>query len=269
MASRVDVSASPHLRILLYGVPGSTKTRTAATAALDERLAPALLLNAAGNPVAIRDYDPLPDVINIEELKDVNAPYDWIIKGQKENHPFCKEFSLSPPYKTLIVDQLTDVQRMSFALVTGNTNLAPGSHPTRSGFQQFGAVLGQMVNFTKLYFSLPIDVVMTCLEQAKKNESTGAINYSPLLWGQSNIEVPGYAYVVARLVHRSRLKSRALRVMEDANAETTSVAFFVPSGTYIAKDQYGALGQWMVDPSIPKMYDKIYPDNKNKNKKEQ
>ncbi len=268
MASRVDVSASPFLRILLYGVPGSTKTRTAATAALDERLAPALILNAAGNPIAIRDYDPLPDVINIDELKDVNAPYDWIMNGQKENHPFCEEFELTPPYKTLIVDQLTDVQRMSFALVTGNTKLAPGTHPTRSGFQQFGAVLGQMVNFAKLYFSLPIHTIMTCLEQGKKNEATGSINYSPLLWGQSNIEVPGYAYVVARLVHRSRLKTRVLKVMEDADANTTSVAFFVPSGAYIAKDQYGALGQWMVDPSIPKMYDKIYP-NSNPNKKEQ
>ncbi len=267
MASRVDIQESPFLRILLYGIPGSTKTRTAATAALDERLAPTLLLNAAGNPVAIRDYDPPPDVIEIEELKDVNAPYDWIMRGQPEEHPFCKEFELNPPYKTLIVDQLTDVQRMSFALVTGNTNLAPGNIPTRAGFQQFGAVLGQMVNFAKLYFSLPIHTVMTCLEQAKVNDATGAINYSPLLWGQSNVEVPGYAYVVARLVHRSRLKKNVLKVMEDADASTTSVAFFVPSGSYIAKDQYGALGQWMVDPSIPKMFDKIYP-NHTPNQKE-
>lgn len=262
MAKRVDLTKSQYLRVLLYGVPGSTKTRTAATAALDERTAPALLLNAAGNPISVRDYDPPPDVVEVEKLKDVNAPYDWILRGQPETHPFPKEFDLNPPYKTLIVDQLTDVQRMSFALITGNTTLAPGNHPTRSGFKEFGAVLGQMVNFTKLYYSLPIHVIMTCLEKSEKNEATGAITYSPLLWGQSNIEVPGYAYVVARLVHRSKLKKHALRQLEQADESTTSVAFFVPSGTFIAKDQYGALGDWMVDPSIPKMVDLIYPNLK-------
>lgn len=261
MARRVDLAQSQHLRVLLYGIPGSTKTRTAATAALDPRTAPALMLNAAGNPISIRDYDPPPDVVDIEQLRDVNAPYDWIVKGQPENHPFAKQFDLTPPYKSLIVDQLTDVQRMSFALVTGNTTLAPGNHPQRAGFKEFGSVLGQMVNFAKLYFSLPIHVIMTCLEQAKTNEATGAITYSPLLWGQSNIEVPGYAYVVARLMHRSLLKKQALKMMEDADASTTSVAFFVPSGTFLAKDQYGALGQWMVDPSIPKMVDLIYPNS--------
>lgn len=257
MASRIDVSKEPYLRVLLYGVPGSTKTRTAATAALDERTAPALMLNAAGNPISLRDYASLPDIINIEELSDVNAPYDWILKGQPEKHPFCRQFDLNPPYKTLIVDQLTDVQRMSFAQVTGNKALAPGSHPARTERQHFGSVLGQMVNFAKLYYSLPLHVIMTCLEKKTVNDATGAVTYSPLLWGQSDVEVPGYAYIVARLVHRSNIKGRALKMMEDADENTTAVAFFVPSGTFLAKDQYGALGPWMVDPSIGKMVDLI------------
>jgi hypothetical protein len=258
MATKVDIGNEPYLRILLYGKPGSTKTRTACSAALDERTGPALLLNAAGNPISIRDYDPPPDIIDLEALKDVNAPYDWILKGQPESHPFCQAFDLNPPYKTLIVDQLTDIQRMSFAQVTGNKSMGPGDHPQRVQRQHFGSVLGQMVNFAKLYYSLPVHVIMTCLEKTTVNEATGAVTYSPLLWGQSDTEVPGYAYIVARLVHRSILPSKALRIIEDADANTTSVAFFVPSGTYLAKDQTGALGQWMADPTIGKMVDKIF-----------
>lgn len=261
MATRLDIGMEPYLRMLFYGKPGSTKTRTAATAALDERTAPVLLLNAAGNPIAIRDYDPAPDVINIEDIKDVNAPYDWIRSGQSEKHVFCKEFELTPPYKTLIVDQLTDVQRMSFALVTGNKDLAPGTHPKPSTQRQFGSVLGQMVNFAKLYYSLPIHVIMTCLEKTVKNEATGAISYAPLLWGQSDTEVPGYAYVVARLMHRSILANRALKIMEDVDENTVSVAFFTPGGTFYAKDQYGALGDWMAAPSLTKMVDLIFANN--------
>lgn len=258
MAKRLDIGMEPYLRMLLYGKPGSTKTRTAATAALDERTAPVLLLNAAGNPIAIRDYKPAPDVINIEDLKDVNAPYDWIRKGQPETHPFCKEFDLEPPYRTLIVDQLTDVQRLSFAHVTGNKNLAPGDHPARVQRQHFGAVLGQMVNFAKLYYSLPVHVIMTCLEKTTVNEATGAVSYSPLLWGQSDTEVPGYAYIVARLMHRSVLPNKALKIIEDVDANTVSVAFFTPGGTFYAKDQYGALGDWMAAPTLTKMVDKIF-----------
>jgi hypothetical protein len=252
------MQVDPYLRLLLYRKPGSTKTRTAGTAVFDERTHPVLYLNAAGNPISIREYDPAPDVIEIEQLKDVNEPYDWIRKGQPENHPFVKRLDLNPPYKTLVVDQLTDVQRMSFAHVTGNKNLAPGNHPERVQRQHFGSVLGQMVNFAKLYFDLPLHVIMTCLEKTTVNELTGAVTYSPLLWGQSDTEVPGYAYCVARLVHRSQTSKKVLRIVEDVDDSTVSVAFFTPGGTFYAKDQYGALGPWMADPSIPKMVDLIF-----------
>lgn len=258
MAERVELGDTPYLRLLLYGKPGSTKTRTASTAALDERTAPALMLEAAGNPISIRDYPQKPDIIRIDQLKDLNAPYDWIRRGQPEGHSLVKKFDLNPPYKTLIVDQLTDVQRMSFSEVSGNKELDPGSHPQRVQRQHFGAVLGQMVNFAKLYYSLPLHVIMTALEKTTVNEMTGAVSYSPLLWGQSDTEVPGYAYVVARLVHRTLVKARTLKMMEDATSDTVSVAFFVPSGTFLAKDQYGALGIAMADPTVPKMVDLIY-----------
>jgi hypothetical protein len=260
MARRVTIPDYPYLRLLFYGKPGSTKTRTAASASLDERTAPVLMLNAAGNPLSIRDYDPAPTIIDLEELADVNAPYDWIRGGQKENHPFCKKFELEPPYKTLIVDQLTDLQRMSFAHVTGSKNIGPGDYPQRVQRQHFGSVLSQMVNFAKLYFSLPIHVIMTALEKTTVNDMTGAVTYSPLLWGQSDTEVPGYSYVVARLVHRSQVSKNVLKIVEDADKNTVSVAFFIPGGTFYAKDQYGALGTYMADPSIARMVDLIYPE---------
>lgn len=258
MAKRIDLTLDPYLRLLLYGQPGSTKTRTSGTAALDERTSPALLLNAAGNPIAIRDYESVPDIINLDELSDVNAPYDWIRRGQPENHGFCEKFDLTPPYKCVIVDQLTDLQRMSFAQVTGSKGLGPGEYPTRVTQQHFGLVLGQMVNFARLYYSLPIHIIMTALEKKTENKMTGAVTYSPLLWGQSDTEVPGYAYVVARLVHRSRVSKNALKIVEDVDDNTTSVAFYMPSGTYLAKDQYGSLGRWMADPSVTKILDLIY-----------
>jgi hypothetical protein len=118
-----------------------------------------------------------------------------------------------------------------------------------------------MINFTSLYYKLPIHVIMTCLEKTVTNKATGTVSYEPLLFGQSASEVPGYATIVARLMHRSVVKRTQLKVIEGVDENTVSVAFFQPGGNFLAKDQTGTLGPWMADPSIPKMLDLIYGSN--------
>lgn len=254
---RVDSAENPYLRVLLYGKPGSTKTRTAYTAALDDRTFPALALNAAGNPLSTRDYDRKPDILTMDTLADFNAPYNWLAAGQPKDAPFCKEFNLNPPYKCVIVDGVTEVQRMSFDAQRGYVD--PGSFPSKVSRDHFYNTLGQMVNFARLYFSLPLHVVMTSLEKESSDQVTGAITYSPLLWGQSDTEVGGYSYVVARLIHRAVLEPKTAVVLEDVLKDSTvSIALFRPSGKYVAKDQYGTLGDYMIDPTIPKMLDLIF-----------
>lgn len=260
MAKRSDPFESPYLRLLLYGIPGSLKTRTAGTACLDERTSPVLWLDAAGNPVSIRDYPEHPDIIMVEELKDLNDPYNWIREGQPANHPFVKRFNLRPPYKCLVVDQITDVQRLSYNLVTGNTTTGPGDIPKAHQIQHFMGILNQMVNFAKSYYSLPLHVIMTAQEKTETDTTTGLTRNAPLLWGQADTEVPGYANVVARMVHRAVTKTALLKVIEDATLEKVidGVALFLPSGKYVAKDQFGRLGSYIVDPTVTKMLDLIY-----------
>ncbi len=259
--------SSPYLKILLYGEYGSTKTRTAATAALDERLSPVLMLNSGGNPIAIRDYEKQPDILTLDDLKEYNIPYEWLAGGQDPDHPFCDKFDLNPPYKTVIVDSVTEVQRMSFSFVTGNTRIGPGDIPQSVEIQHFNKTLGQMVTFARLYYGLPMNVIMTSLEKYDKDEVTGAVMHRPLIWGQASSEIGGYAYIVARLVHRARIDNK-LRMRADQQAkvgiaedpidsETVSVALFEPTGKYVAKDQYGVLGPYMVNPTMTKILDAI------------
>lgn len=263
MAKRNYIMQSRYIRAMFYGKPGSTKTRTVGTATLDARTYPVLWLNAAGNPESIRDYSQVPDIINIEELKDINTPYNWIMQGQK-TCKFTEEFGLlnDGPYKSIVVDQVTDIQRLSFDTVMKQPDLGPGDIGKHSDRRDFYGVLGQMVRFAKLYFDLPMHVFMTCLEKQTVNEVTGAVSYSPLLWGQSDTEVPGYALIVSRLVHRAATKKALLKVIEDSTGDETihSVALFKPSGQYLAKDQLsnGRLGDFMQDPTVTKMMDAIY-----------
>lgn len=262
----------PYLKLLLYGQPGSTKTRTSATAAWDERTAPALMLEQAGNPQSIREYELQPDIIHIDTLKEYNPFYEWLSSGQDPKSPIVAKFDLRPPYKTLIIDGITEVQRYSFKTVMGQTATPPGDIPKTAERQHFNAVLGQMINYASSFFALNMHVIVTSLEREDKDESTGVISYKPLLWGQAAGEVGGYALAVARLVHRAKLDSRTeieikeaarLGIVEDAiGANTVSVALFRPSGKYAAKNQYGGGMHYMVDPTIPKIMDAVYGKKK-------
>jgi hypothetical protein len=257
------------LRILFYGMPGSTKTRTSATACNDPRTSPVLYLEAGGNPISLRDYKHPPDIIHIDALEDFNPIYEWFLKGQPADAALVRDMDLHPPFKTLMIDQITDVQRMTMNKASGNMITAdmPGTIPNPMQIQHFNATLGHMIKFAKLFFGLPdMHVIITCQEREDKDETTGLISYKPLLWGQSAGEVGGYAYLVSRLVHRTRVGTDAklkLAIGEMPD-DAASVALFMPSGKYIAKDQYGMRGPdggllpFMVNPSIPKILDLVY-----------
>jgi len=251
----------------LYGDPGSTKTRTAATAAMDPRTAPALMIDIGGNPISIRDYKERPDVISIDALTDLNLIYAWIKGGQsveamftQAGKPtnFVEAMQLHPPYKTLIIDGVTDLQRFSFGQVTGNDATGPGDLPNETKRPHFNAVLGQMVKIARLFYDLPMHVIMTALEHSDKDATTELITYRPLLLGQSASEVAGYAYVVGRMVHRTKVADK-IGISEDSIGKTaTSIALFKPSGKYVAKDQTGRLGAYMIDPTMTKIMDLAY-----------
>lgn len=254
---RTRPTQSEYLKLLLYGQPGSTKTRTAGSAALDERTSRVLWLDIGGNPLSIRDYAQQPDILEIEKLTDLNPVYNWLNGGQKPEAPIVKQYDLQPPYKTVVVDGVTDLQRFSFAAVTGNTAAGPGDHGSRIEQQHYGSVLAQMTTMARLFFKLPMHVIITALERDTVDRATDTVIYRPLLLGQSATEVAGYAYAVIRLMHVSRLGAKQKREGE-VNTDTTSIALFKPTANMVAKDQYGTLGESMTDPTITKIYNRIY-----------
>lgn len=258
---RIQAEASTTLKIMWYGQPGSTKTRTAGSAALDDRTWPCLLLDAGGNPLSLRDYKRKPDIIQIDTIEDLNPIYRWLAQGQPEADALVKSMGLltAGPYKTIILDGITDIQRFSFAKVVGNTGKLPGDIPQPTQIQHHQGVLQQMTNMSRLFFKLPYHIIVTALEK-ESQDANGQMMYRPLLTGQAPGEVAAYAYTLGRLVHRARVtkrEQRDLKIEEDPNDETVAVAFFRPSGAIMAKDQSGIGMDYMVDPTITKILDAI------------
>jgi len=250
---------NPGLKLMLYGAAGSTKTRTAATAAADPRTSPCLMLEMGGNPVSIRQYEKKPDVISCDALDDFNPFYNWLAGGQKLNDPIVGALGLHPPYKCVIIDGMTEVQRYAFAIVTGAKDTKPGTIPATAEIQHFNKTLGLMINFARLFIKLPLHVIITSLEAEKPN-SQGTNNFRPLLWGQAAGEVAGFPYMVMRLVHRTRLDAKTLASFDeplDPKAPIVSVGLLKQAGTYYAKDQYGTGLTQIIEPSITKILDAI------------
>ena len=246
------------IRMMLYGMPGATKTRTAATATFDERSAPVLILNASANPISIRDYLPFPNIIDVWELKDLNDPYDWIIRGQPKDDPLVAQFDLTPPYRTLIVDQITELQRMYFDKVMAINSLKPADIPMKRTYNHFGRVLQGMMHLSRLYLdqSIPMHIIFVAQER-EANTDEGRL-VGPMLEGASQVEVPSYCNIVSRVQHYSQADKTIQRVLEKNHPEASSIAFFAPTGKFQAKDQFGRLPSYMIDPTFTKMLDLIY-----------
>lgn len=246
------------LKMLVYGEPGVGKTRFVSTAAADERLGPCLMLEAKGNPISIRTYAKKPDIVTIREMADFNDPYEWLRDGQDPSHPWCVEHQLHPPYKMVIVDSLTEVQRAVMRVVTGSAKWQhPGDLAPSLERRGFGQLLGTMLNWANFYLELPMHVVLTCHERIVGGDGE-VKQVVPLLWGQSGNELAGFCFMVMRLLGGLNTPAWMRTWQYDPVTDNTqNVGLFRETLQYYAKDQYGIKVDHLTDPTMSKVADLI------------
>lgn len=255
------------VKALLYGPPGSGKTRLGASATFVQDMYPVLMLESAGNPVSIRKYDPLPTILTMDSMKDYNAPYDFLSKGQPDDHPFKKmllDAGVELPkekFRTVFVDGMTEVQRFAFRVVIPGRDSAVGDLPASTEIQHFNSVLSMMTNWAYKFIKLDMHVILSSLE-AEKQDKSGGIFRRPLLWGQSQGEISSYVYMVMRLSQTENMDARTKAVVAneiDEIKRSTSVGFVRASSSFYAKEQYGMRDEdgemkYMFNPTMEKIW---------------
>ena len=250
----------PCMRMLIYGDSGSGKTTLMGTAMECEETFPLLVLDARGQSISLRRFDPQPLVLTIEDMKDFNVIYEFFRDGQDMEwlaHQSGTLASLVAHYLESVgadkfgsvgIDSITHVQRIAMGGIVGTTPL-PGDIPPQTKIQQWGRTLAQVTNFTDLFFQLPIPVIMTALARRDNIEALGLVMFAPFLWGQSQLEVPSHAEIVGRLMCTSTVPVKEQRMVEQAAAQASrdipfNILYLQGGRDYIAK------WQGVIDPPL-------------------
>lgn len=226
------------IKLLVYGDPGSGKTWLCGTFTQCEETAPVLVLNSRGQPVTFNQFAAaFPCIYNVRTMKDYNFPYAWIKNGQPWNailkgmeqeggpmQPFCRKVwdwmarteDLSPEvlsepdcpvpeFRTIVLDSLTQTQRVSLREITGDVGKLPGDIPTGASYRDWGKTLAQLTLLADKYFELPIHVVVTALRRHQFVDAEGTTMFYPQFWGQSSTELPAFAEILGMLVNADSL----------------------------------------------------------------
>lgn len=268
----IDLTTDPrYLKLLPYAAPGSGKTSFCASATLDDRTTPVLHLDAAGNPdVYLRREHGAPvydlarvRMVRVDTLKELSAVYEWLHAKQPLNAPIAKQLGITEPFKTVVYDGATELQRQYFDKVMGVDSSVPiGELLKKAEWGHYRTILAQMLRFASLmYQRLEMHVIVTALrhEETRFDPPTSKSAddmykfAEPLLYGQSVEEVPGYAKAVFQM-YRKAISPAAKIEGRRCNA-TFNIANFEHSQYQYGKDQHGFGAELIGDPTITKLLD--------------
>lgn len=270
---RVKIDPRSKLRVLVYGKPGSGKTTFAATAALDPRTSPVLWVDAGGNPISIAHTfnragkaidETAIAVLKLDRIEELTEVYAWLANGQPED-AFAKSNGLTPGFKTIVFDGFTQIQRLSFESVQNTSGIMPGQSAPKPQWTHFRSVLGQMIIVASKFYTLPLHVIATALEdtdvryRTQGDPETQYNYYQPLFSGQTLHELPAWALNVGRMTHIGATDRTTVAKHFGGRglAEARTVVQFERTEYVDAKNQHG-IADYHVNPNVTAMIEEIY-----------
>lgn len=232
---------------------GCRKTTFFGTAALDERTAPVLWINYAGNPQSILNLNTSQSnitILDMEKPEDLNLVYDYLVTGQKETHKFAQAIGLHMRYKSVVIDGITEVQRLVFDSAMLLDNNIGNAVPTTE-WTHYRQVLAQMLRMSGAIYSLTMNVMFTALEADARVDKP----IMPALQGQSRTLVPSYALGVYHIAHKSEMPA----VLAKQLGINYSVLQIVPTREIYCKNQHRLKKQieYIPNPTIPTLLDML------------
>lgn len=226
------------VNLLIYGEAGAGKTYLAGSAADDPRTSPVLFLDVEGGVTTIRHRKEI-DVVPIRSMDQITKVYNDIFRSIEDGRIL---------YKTIVVDSLTELADLDMRIIMKNAYSAkPDSVDIDvASPREWGKTRNHMRTIVRAFRDLPCHVIYTSGLGQKQDEGQPTKNY-PGFSGKLQHEIPGFMDIVGLLTAEvnpvSKERSRKLQV-----AGTRGV---------VAKDRTSALGDLVINPTIPMIWDLI------------
>jgi hypothetical protein len=219
-----------HLNVLIYGEPGTGKTRFIGTAQPKFKT---LIASAESGLLSLGDgYDNI-KVTNFEQLEEI-----WK-HLQFEKHD----------YKCFAMDSGTEIQKICMEYILHKNKR------DKAQMQDWGELGDKMARLIRTMRDMDIHFVMTALLDETKDEATGEVKAYPAFKGSLARQVAGYFDEVLFSYSTSKKNERG-------EIEAKYQLLTRNSGKYVAKDRSGKLPS-VIEPDFTAMYNTIYKQEEN------
>lgn len=216
----------PRFNMLVYGESGVGKTTLAGSADLIPEMRKILVLDIEGGLLSIKNRYPNVESVRIKTWDDMQRVYDTLYAGDHG-------------YNTVIVDSLTEAQKMSMDRVMRRL---VEEHEERDadvpGIREWNINIEQTRKFVRSLRDLPLNTIFTALPRTDKNQRTGASRTKPSLSGKVADEVAGFLDIVAYLYTKEHNGENRRMLLCGATQDT------------VAKDRTDKLSQVIVEPNM-------------------
>jgi len=233
-----------YVKALIYGQPGVGKTYLCGSASIVESMKPVLFIDIEGGikPVAVNYPDV--DVIRVkDEFTEVGGRVKLVKTSWERLQDVYEELRKGVKYRTVVIDSLTEAQKMSMYSVMARTVQSDPSRDVDIPAQRDWGKSGEMVRrMVRAFRDLDCNVLFTALEDQIKDQMSGRVTVTPSLPGKLKFEITAFFDLVLYMY-----------VKTERDGDQPAVKRYVlssPTDKYIAKDRSGKLPMTLEGPNM-------------------
>lgn len=214
------------INMLIYGESGAGKTLLSGSADDVPEMRRVLVIDVEGGTLTLRDKHPEVESVRVKSWKDMQLVYDELYKS---THDFT----------TIIIDSLTEVQKMSMDAVMRKLVDEYGDEATEvPQIREWNINIEQTRKFVRAFRDLPVNTIFTALATSERNARTGLTKRKPSLSGKVKDEVAGFLDFVGYLYVKEK-DGETRRMLQCGQTEET-----------IAKDRTNNLPLVVEEPTM-------------------
>jgi hypothetical protein len=218
--------------LMVYGDSGVGKTTLLASASAVPEMQPVLLIDVEGGTLSIRKRYPQVDTVRVKSFNDFNG---LAISLRTKPHP----------YKTIIIDSLTEVQKLGMLEIMKRTiEKDQERDPDLPGIGEWGKNIEQTRKLVRFFRDLPYNILFTALANHNQDPN-GKKHTTPSLSGKLAAEVAGFLDVV---VYMYKAQDRKTKV-------TTRMLLTEGTEQFVAKDRTDTLPTLVEEPTMQMLHD--------------